>query len=76
MQALRNYGEEEPGFDGSANTYSSTYHAGTGTLQLYAHHVTPPRRKGGRANGVKRQRLTLRDQRPQGREELWGCSSS
>ncbi|GAB1311857.1 hypothetical protein MFIFM68171_02067 [Madurella fahalii] len=48
MHALQNYGEEEPGFDGNAYTYSSTYHAGTGTLQLYAHHVTPPPAPGGR----------------------------
>ncbi|GAB1312200.1 WW domain-containing protein [Madurella fahalii] len=48
MHALQNYGEEEPGFDGNAYTYSSTYHAGTGTLQLYAHHVTPPTVPGGR----------------------------
>jgi hypothetical protein len=27
--------------------YSSTYHAGTGTLQLYAQHVTPPTAPGG-----------------------------
>ncbi|KAK3304837.1 uncharacterized protein B0T15DRAFT_399986, partial [Chaetomium strumarium] len=39
---------EEPAFDGNAYTYSSTYHAGTGTLQLYAHHVTPPTALGGR----------------------------
>jgi len=48
MQALQNYGAEEPAFDGNAYTYSSTYHAGTGTLQLYAHHVTPPIAPGGR----------------------------
>jgi hypothetical protein len=48
MHALQNYGAEEPAFDGNAYTYSSTYHAGTGTLQLYAHHVTPPTAPGGR----------------------------
>lgn len=42
MHALQNHGAEEPAFDGNAYTYSSTYHAGTGTLQLYAHHVAPP----------------------------------
>lgn len=26
---------------------SSIYHAGIGTLQLYAHHVTPPAAPGG-----------------------------
>ncbi|KAB5536099.1 hypothetical protein GE09DRAFT_1176609 [Coniochaeta sp. 2T2.1] len=46
MNALQNYGEEEPGFDGNAYTYSSTYHAGT--LKLYAHHVTPPIAPGAR----------------------------
>ncbi|KIE02323.1 hypothetical protein MAJ_01981, partial [Metarhizium majus ARSEF 297] len=42
MHALQNYQETEPMYDGNAYTYSSTYHAGTGTLQLYAHHVTAP----------------------------------
>ncbi|TWU76329.1 hypothetical protein ED733_005960 [Metarhizium rileyi] len=41
--SLQNYGEDEPVYDGIARTFSSTYHAGTGTLQLYAHHVTDPR---------------------------------
>ncbi|KAJ2982472.1 hypothetical protein NQ176_g1360 [Zarea fungicola] len=40
MQSLQSYGEDEPVYDGNARTFSSTYHAGTGTLQLYAHHVT------------------------------------
>lgn len=48
MHALQNYSVEEPAFDGNAYTYSSTYHAGTGTLQLYAHHPTPPTAPGGR----------------------------
>ncbi|KAL2256514.1 hypothetical protein VTK26DRAFT_1545 [Humicola hyalothermophila] len=48
MHALQNYGAEEPAFDGNAYTYSSTYHAGTGNLKLYAHHVTPPTAPGGR----------------------------
>jgi hypothetical protein len=48
MHALQNYGDEEPGFDGNAYSYSSTYHAGTGTLQLYTHHVTAPTAPGGR----------------------------
>jgi len=48
MHALQNYREEQPAFDGNAYTCSSTYHAGTGTLQLYAHHVTPPTAPGGR----------------------------
>ncbi|KAM3428581.1 hypothetical protein MY4824_008729 [Beauveria thailandica] len=46
MHSLQNYGEDEPVYDGNARTFSSTYHAGTGTLQLYAHHVTGPRAGG------------------------------
>ncbi|OAA45006.1 hypothetical protein NOR_03760 [Metarhizium rileyi] len=42
IHALQNYEETEPIFDGNAYTYSSTYHSGTGTLQLYAHHITAP----------------------------------
>lgn len=48
MHALQNYAEEDPSFDGNAYSYSSTYHAGTGTLQLYTHHVTAPTTPGGR----------------------------
>ncbi|KAK4181971.1 hypothetical protein QBC35DRAFT_510807, partial [Podospora australis] len=48
MHALQNYGAEEPVYDGNAYSYSSTYHAGTGTLQLYTHHVTPPTAPDGR----------------------------
>jgi hypothetical protein len=48
MHALQNYGEEEPAFDGNAYSYSSTYHAGTGALQLYTHHVTAPTSQGER----------------------------
>jgi hypothetical protein len=48
MHGLQSYGDKEPGFDGNAYTYSSTYHAGTGTLQLYTHHVTAPTAPGGR----------------------------
>lgn len=48
MHALQNYGEENPGFDGNAYSYSSTYHSDTGTLQLFAHRVTAPMAPGGR----------------------------
>jgi hypothetical protein len=50
VYALQNYGAEEPAFDGNTYTYSSTYLArtGTGTLQLFAHHVTSPTVPGGR----------------------------
>lgn len=42
MYSLQNHGEEEPLYDNKARTYSSTYHGGTGTLYLYAHHATAP----------------------------------
>ncbi|KAI1499124.1 hypothetical protein F5X99DRAFT_420161 [Biscogniauxia marginata] len=48
MHSLQNYGEGELVYDGSAFTFSSTYHAGTETLQLYSHHVTMPATPGGR----------------------------
>jgi hypothetical protein len=48
MHSLKNYGEEEPKYDNEAYTYSSTYHGGTGTLHLYAHHTTAPTSEGGR----------------------------
>lgn len=47
MHALQNYGKETPEYDGNAYTFSSTYHAGTGTLSLYTHHVTAPTSEGG-----------------------------
>ncbi|KAK7419439.1 hypothetical protein QQZ08_010857 [Neonectria magnoliae] len=48
MHSLQNYGTDELQYDGKAHAFSSTYHAGTGTLQLYAHHVTAPTTEGGR----------------------------
>ncbi|OAA63261.1 hypothetical protein SPI_03424 [Niveomyces insectorum RCEF 264] len=48
MHSLQNYGEGELQYDGQAYTFSSTYHGGTGTLQLYAHHPTAPTSEGGR----------------------------
>ncbi|TWU72957.1 hypothetical protein ED733_003366 [Metarhizium rileyi] len=42
MHALQNYGKAEPEYDGYVKTYSSTYHPATGSLQLYAHHITAP----------------------------------
>ncbi|KAK4204707.1 hypothetical protein QBC40DRAFT_261336 [Triangularia verruculosa] len=48
MHALQNYDEEEPVYDGNAYTYSATYHAGMGALQLYAHHVAAPTEPEGR----------------------------
>ncbi|KAF4512012.1 hypothetical protein G6O67_001198 [Ophiocordyceps sinensis] len=46
LHALQNYGETEPTYDGNAYAYSSTYHSGT--LRLYAHHVTEPSTGEGR----------------------------
>ncbi|KAM3563883.1 hypothetical protein MY1884_001004 [Beauveria asiatica] len=46
MHTLQNYGEDAPVYDSNARTFSSTYHAGTGTLQLYAHHITGPMVEG------------------------------
>jgi hypothetical protein len=40
MHKLQSYGEEEPVFDNNAYSFASMYHAGTGTLQMYATHVT------------------------------------
>ncbi|CAK7238290.1 hypothetical protein SEUCBS140593_010516 [Sporothrix eucalyptigena] len=48
MHILQNHGEEEPKYDNQAYTYSSTYHGGTGTLHLYAHHTTAPTSEGER----------------------------
>lgn len=48
MHSLQSYGEDVSAFDGNAHSFSATYHAGTGTLQLYAHHVTPPAAEGER----------------------------
>ena len=50
MHCLQNYAQDEPEpiYDGHAHTFSSTYHAGTGTLHLYAHHVTGPTAEGER----------------------------
>ncbi|KAK4032082.1 hypothetical protein C8A01DRAFT_20803 [Parachaetomium inaequale] len=47
MHALQNYGAEKPAFDGEAYTISSTYYTGTGILQLYVYHITPPIAGGG-----------------------------
>ena len=44
---LQNYGNATPVHDGNAYTIASTYHPGTGTLQMYATHPAPPARRGG-----------------------------
>ncbi|KAJ6436190.1 glucose receptor git3 protein [Purpureocillium lavendulum] len=47
MRDLQNSGETEPGYDGNAYTFSSTYH--DGLLKLYTHHVTAPSSAEGRS---------------------------
>lgn len=40
MHCLQSYSKGEPVYDGNAYTVASTYHAGTGTLQMYTTHPT------------------------------------
>ncbi|KAH8598571.1 hypothetical protein B0O99DRAFT_683966 [Bisporella sp. PMI_857] len=40
MHKLQSYRESEPVYDGNAYTISTTYHAGTSTLQMYTTHPT------------------------------------
>lgn len=40
IHSLQNYGKEDPAYDNSAYTFSSTYH--DGILRLYIHHLTAP----------------------------------
>ncbi|KAK5044695.1 hypothetical protein LTR84_010587 [Exophiala bonariae] len=47
IHQLQNYKAEEPKYDDKARSFSATYQAGTGTLQLYAHHLTKPLTPGG-----------------------------
>ncbi len=47
MHTLQNYGTAAPVYDNNAYTISSTYHPGTGTLQMYATHPAPPASPGG-----------------------------
>ena len=46
MHSLQNYKSAEPKYDGEAYSYSATFHPGTATLQLYAHHLTAPKAPG------------------------------
>lgn len=48
IHSLRNYKSLEPQYGNDAESYSATYHAGTYTLALYAHHVTAPEAPGKR----------------------------
>ncbi|KAJ9493410.1 hypothetical protein H2202_011120 [Exophiala xenobiotica] len=47
IHELRNYKAAEPEYDDKARSFSTTYHAGTGTLQTYVHHLTAPLTPGG-----------------------------
>jgi len=47
MHKMQSYRQDEPVYDGNAYTLGSTYHSGTGTLQIYAMHPTEPARPGG-----------------------------
>ncbi|KIW40700.1 uncharacterized protein PV06_07877 [Exophiala oligosperma] len=49
MHKLQNFGEDESVYDNKAQSFSSTYHAGTGTLQLYATHVSRAADPGGQS---------------------------
>ncbi|KAH8726657.1 hypothetical protein GQ44DRAFT_758609 [Phaeosphaeriaceae sp. PMI808] len=42
MLRMQSYGLDDPMFDNKAHTFGSTYHSGTGTLQLFAMHPTEP----------------------------------
>jgi hypothetical protein len=48
MLMMQSYELEEPVFDGKAHTFGSTYHSGTGTLQMYAMHPTEPKDVDGK----------------------------
>ncbi|KAL8904592.1 MAG: hypothetical protein Q9171_006997 [Xanthocarpia ochracea] len=43
---LQNYNLVDTAYDNNANSYSSTFHPGTATLQVYGHHVTAPNAPG------------------------------
>ncbi|KAF2761262.1 hypothetical protein EJ05DRAFT_473794 [Pseudovirgaria hyperparasitica] len=47
MLMMQSYELDEPIFNDKAHTFGSTYHSGTGTLQLYAMHPTKPRGADG-----------------------------
>lgn len=47
MFHLQNYGNATRVYDSNAYTLASSYHPGTGTLQMYATHPGPPAQAGG-----------------------------
>lgn len=48
MLEIQSYGQDGYNYDGNAYTFASTYHSGTGTLQMYTMHPTEPAEPGGR----------------------------
>lgn len=40
MHQIQSFGADDPVYDGHAYTISTTYHTGTGTLQMYTTHPT------------------------------------
>lgn len=48
MLEIQSYGQYGYNYDGNAYTFASTYHSGTGTLQMYSMHPTEPTEPGGR----------------------------
>lgn len=42
MLMMQSYGMDEPAYDNKAYTFASSYHSGTGTLQLFSMHPTQP----------------------------------
>ncbi|KAK3078889.1 hypothetical protein LTS18_006358, partial [Coniosporium uncinatum] len=50
MVEMQSYGEDSRIYDGNAYTIGSTYHSGTGTLQMYAMHPTEPIQPEDRPN--------------------------
>jgi hypothetical protein len=48
MLEIQSYGQDGYNYDGNAYTFASTYHSGTGTLQMYAMPPTEPAEPGGR----------------------------
>ncbi|KAF2175812.1 hypothetical protein K469DRAFT_763375 [Zopfia rhizophila CBS 207.26] len=44
IHSLRNYGRDEPVYNGNGNTFTATYDPGTGILQMYVTQVTASNR--------------------------------
>jgi len=50
VHSLQNYGADEVVYDGKAYSFTSTFHNGTGTLQMYTSHPTAPQTTGEQAD--------------------------